>query len=97
MLQVLHNDYQDKTYANVHTVMPLGKGVEKMIPENPTVFYSMDDSGLNYPQELPDWIKKIIMDSSEYNETGQMNDWPDENMADFREGPPPEDDEHIPF
>ena len=70
MLQVLHNDYQDKTYANVHTVMPIGKGVDKMIPENPTMFYSMDDSGLNYPSELPDWIKKIIMESREYQEAG---------------------------
>ena len=96
MLQVLHNDHQDKTYANVHTVMPIGKGVEKMVSENPTVFYSMDDSGLNYPSTLPDWIKKIIMDSREYNETGQMNDWPDENPADFREGPPV-DDSGIPF
>ena len=28
--------------------------------------------------------------------TGQMNDWPDENPADFREGPPV-DDSGIPF
>ena len=91
MLQVLHNDYEGKTYANVQTVMPLAKGVEKLVSENPTVFYSMDDDGLNYPSGLPDWIKKIIMESREYNENGQMNDWPDENPADFREGPPVDD------
>ena len=96
MLQVLHNDYEGKTYANVQTVMPLAKGVEKLVSENPTVFYSMDDDGLNYPSGLPDWIKKIIMESREYNENGQMNDWPDENPADFREGPPVTD-ENIPF
>ena len=96
-LQVLHQEYNDKTYANVHTVIPVLQGSDKIIPENPLVFYSMEDSELNYPETLPEWIRNIIMKSREYNETGQMNDWPDNNQADYREGPPVEDDDDLPF
>jgi len=90
-LQVLHQQHNEKTYANVHTVLPAAKG-DKIDPENPTMFYSMADSGLMVPEGVPEWIKNIIMKSQEWNETGQQNDYPGDQMS-----PPPVDDSDIPF
>ena len=93
LLNVIHKESNGKTYANVAAAMPLPNKMEKLAPENPSIFYSMEDMGLNVPDGIPDWIVKKIHNSREWNETGQMNDWPDENPADYREP----DQEDIPF
>jgi hypothetical protein len=95
-LNVIHNEYEGKTYANITTAMPLIKGIERRDPENPLIYYSMEDHGLNIPEEVYDWQKKIIMKSKEYNEIGQQvdgrenNNWPGAT-------PPVPDDDQIPF
>lgn len=91
LLNVVHKETNGKTYANVVAAMPLAKGMPKLQPENETIFYSMEDHGLKFPEIIPAWIQKKIMNSVEYNQTGQMNDWPDENPADYREGPVDDD------
>jgi hypothetical protein len=96
-LNVIHNSYEGKTYANVATAMPLMKGIDRREPENPVVYYSMEDHGLSIPDNVYDWQKKIIMESQEWNETGQQN----EEWGDKGDGPPidnnPVEDEQIPF
>ena len=95
LLQVLHQEYNEKTYANVHTIMPIPKGADKTLPENPTIFYSMEDHGLDFPKSIPEWIQGIIMKSKEYNETGQMNDFPEDHG--MEEPPIFGPDESVPF
>jgi len=93
-LNVIHNSYEGKTYANVAAAMPLIKGIERREPENPVIYYSMEDHQLNIPPEVYDWQKKIIMESREFNETGQQNEeWGDQGAG----PPPPTEEDHIPF
>jgi hypothetical protein len=98
-LNIVHNEKGGKTYANIHSIVPLSPGMSKVTPFNEIVYYSMDE-GLTVPEKAPDWIKSKIMASLEWNEgPGQQNDWPDDNAADYKEGSdePPIDDSDIPF
>ena len=92
-LNIVHNTVGDKTYANVATAMPLLKGMPKLQPENPELYYSIEDHGLNIPDEIHDWQKKIIMESREFNETGQQN----EEWGDRGNGPPVDEADDVPF
>ena len=89
-IQVLHERYNDKEYANVHAVLPAAKG-DKIDPETPTVFYSIEDSGLVIPEGIPEWIQNIIMKSQEYTRTDENGGY---NPTDDT---PPPDDSDIPF
>ena len=97
-LNIVHNKKEDKTYANIGTIVPLGQGMKKVEPYNEIVYYAMDE-GMEVPEKAPDWIKAKIMASLEWNEgAGQRNDWPDDHGA---EEPPihgyEEDSDKIPF
>ena len=95
-LNIIHNSYEGKTYANIAAAMPLMKGIDRRDPENPIIYYSMEDHGLSIPDTVYDWQKKIIMESKEYNETGQQNEeWGDAGNA--HADRPPIDDTDIPF
>jgi len=94
-LNVFHNTKGEKTYANISSVVPLSKGMEKLEPFNDILYFSFDEE-MEVPKDIPNWLEKKIYASEEYNTTGQQNDWPDENPADFREGPPV-DDSDMPF
>lgn len=94
-LNVVHNysEKHQKDFANVGSIVPLSKGMQKVKPVNELVYWSFDERG-EMP-EIPEWIMNILMKSSEYNQEGQQNDWPDYEPP----GEPPHDheDEHIPF
>jgi len=92
-LNIIHNDYEGKTYANVSTAMPLLKGTPKLTAQNEMIYYSMEDHGLSIPEGVHDWQKKIIMESMEWNETGQQN----EEWGDKGDGPPIDDSGDIPL
>ena len=49
LLNIVHNESNGKTYANISGVMAVTDGTEPMIPENNT--------------EPPDWVKKIQSES----------------------------------
>ncbi len=66
MIQVIHNKKDEKTYANIAAIMPLMKGTEPLIPENPLVFYSMTDHRDQIPEGTPDWVRDIIKTSDEW-------------------------------
>jgi hypothetical protein len=100
-LQVLHEKADNgKTYANVKTALPIQKGSEKLEPENPTQYYSIEDSGLKLPDNIPNWIEEIIMKSREWTDQGmsEMN-YPDDHGMEEPpiHGEPPIDESEIPF
>jgi len=70
LLNVMHKESKGKTYANVATAMPLAKNMPKLKPENPTIFYSIEDDGFNFPKTIPEWIQKKIKNSIEYQNAG---------------------------
>jgi len=88
-----------KTYANVSSVNPLAKGMQRLKPENPMVFFSLDECGKNIvvPESVPDWLKAKIMQSEEcVNEQrhGGAPEPTEEEMANVGSNGP---DEDIPF
>lgn len=66
MIQVIHNKSGDKTYANIAAIMPLMKGVAPLVPENPLVFFSLQDHHDQLPEKIPDWVRDIIKTSDEW-------------------------------
>mgnify|MGYP001276989949 CR=1 FL=1 len=66
MIQVIHNKSGDKIYANIAAIMPLMKGTAPLTPENPTVFYSIEDHRDQIPAGVPDWVRDIIKTSDEW-------------------------------
>lgn len=65
MIQIIHSTKDTKTFANVSSIMPLYKGLQKREPENPVKFFSMSDHS-EIPEGTPDWIKELIEQSSEW-------------------------------
>jgi len=90
-LQVIHARREDKVYANVSAVIPYPKQLEKLIPENKPMFYSIEDHGRNIPVGTPDWIKEIIAKSKEWSNPVYQAGNDDDGF-----GPPAEEDQ-IPF
>jgi hypothetical protein len=89
MIQVIHNKSGDKTYANIAAIMPLMKGVAPLTPENPLVFYSMQDHRDQIPEKVPEWVRDIIKTSDEW-----------QNFVPIEESHPPttdDDNQDVPF
>jgi hypothetical protein len=98
LLSIIHKNHNNKTYANVASASPLISSMQKRTPENPTIFYSIEDHGFSVPDTVPDWIKKKIFGCREFNEEGQQNDgpppgWEEEYRGAVDDGP----DDGIPF
>ncbi|MHC4183576.1 MAG: phage replication initiation protein, NGO0469 family [Planctomycetota bacterium] len=87
-IQVIHNRVDDKTWANINAIMPYTKP-GKPKPENPLRFFSLED-GFDIPPNTPEFIVKMIEESSEWNQ---------EPSAEPPEGPgfAPDESEDIPF
>jgi hypothetical protein len=62
MLNVVHNQSNGKTYANVASVMPLPKAMAKPAPVNKDLYFNLDDGDVS---ALPEWIKNIVNKSKE--------------------------------
>ena len=98
LIQIIHTQRGDKTYANVATVAKLMAGMEEKEPENPVVIYDMGVDGTNFPESMPEWIRKRVMASQEMQEKAVKEGGeipPDEPSGDFDDAP--ELDETIPF
>jgi len=65
-IQVIHETKDGKTYANVATVIQLGKGTPKKSSENPTRYFSFEEHQDAIPDGTPDWIKDKIKASEEW-------------------------------
>src|SRR5688500_17442712 len=67
-LNIVHETSRDgKVYATVQTIMALPKGVTPPKPETPQLFFSFEENA-DLPAGVPDWIKKIQMESKEWQE-----------------------------
>jgi len=81
LLQIIHTQRGDKTYANIATVAKLMSGMETKEPENPVVIYDMGVDGTDFPKTMPDWIRKKIMASKEM-QNKDINDGGDDPELD---------------
>lgn len=82
MIQVIHNHNKNtgKTYANVASVIPLIRSMEKKTPVHVPVYFDFDEE-MELP-ELPEWILNRIRESQEWElrvkgKTPKGNDEPD--------------------
>jgi len=80
MLNLIHKTNDRGTFANVASVMPLMKGMEKRKPENPLISFSFDDPEIEIPKGTPQWIEDKIKSSEEWafinREVGQESKKP---------------------
>jgi hypothetical protein len=67
MVNVLHEDKNGKTYANVASLTPLPKGMDKPVCSDAALIYDDDEFRHNY-DHLPEWLQKKI--------DGQVKDEP---------------------
>lgn len=63
-IQVMHEESNGKTYANVSAVMVVSKDqqarAKSVKPENEPIVFSLDDSDDATYQKLPNWLKEKI-------------------------------------
>src|SRR6478736_36525 len=62
-LNIVHESKGDKTYANITSIMPLGKGMAKVAQENKPLYFSLDDQDLTsvkFPENMPKWMQEKI-------------------------------------
>ena len=105
-VQIIHNIGQDgKVWENVAAVMALPKGVKKLKSENELRFFSFEDDLDDIPDDVPEWIAKLMKQSSEYQAmeqaaglSGQAVDQGADDRPPYNEDLIPEDeDDDIPF
>ena len=65
MIQVVHNQSGDKTYANVGTLMStkkIAKGINELSS------FSIEDPDIELYNTFPEWLKTVISEAQEWNE-----------------------------
>ena len=96
MINVIHNTRNGKTYANVGSIAPLMKGMEKKEPENPIVSFSIVNDGFNnIPEGTSEKVIAKIQNSLEYE--AWSGDKPGEDVYNEMNPPPADDTDQIPF
>jgi hypothetical protein len=66
LLQVVHQQKNGKTFANISTIAKLMKNMQKLKPENGMIQYSIEVNSFEIPDNVPDWVKKKIAQSEEH-------------------------------
>ena len=66
MLNVIHNVYKEKTYANIETITPLPTSIKCPKQINPSMNFDLQVFDAKKYAILPEWIQKIIVESPEY-------------------------------
>jgi hypothetical protein len=92
-LQVLHKRKDDKTYANIVSIVPVMKGTTKKDPQNDVRYFSFEEHD-QLPENTPDWIIDIIKNSDEWEALQNPNSIEKSGQG-YDERNPPDDD--IPF
>lgn len=94
LIQIVHNQHNNKTYANMSSIMKLPKGMEPLGLENPKLEFSLEDEALDVAtyEKLSDSIKATIAKSPEYMELQKPTG---EQIAAVAS--PPISDDEIPF
>ena len=88
-INVVHNVSDNKTYANVASIMPLPEGIKCPDAVNPPVSFDIDEFKTEIFESLPEGIQKIINTSDERAgiDMGGITD----------EEPPPHTDDDVAF
>lgn len=98
LLTVVHNESNGTIYANVGSVSPLVKGTSKRKAETERLYFTLSDipagAPLTWPKNMPDWMRETIMKSAEYVTRFEGGAHEDQGGYD---GPPPIEDDDIPF
>ena len=84
------------TISYISAVMQMPQGMPEMKPENPALYYSIDEHGMNIPDNIYGWLQEKIKGSPEYANAGsapQNQEPPPEDTTDY--SIPPTDD--LPF
>lgn len=70
MIQIIHRHgegpYKGSVYANMDGIMPLYKGVEPPTPRRRPTYFDFADGEARIPDDVPDYIKDMIMASPEW-------------------------------
>lgn len=98
-LSIIHAAKNDKTYANISSIMKLPKGVVAAAAENPLVYFSLEadefdrDTFLTFGENL----QTIIKGSPEYAALSKPKQSQDYHAPHFEQGDPGFNAEDIPF
>lgn len=95
MLNVVHEEKDDTTYANVATIMRLPKGTKAPTPKNETLCFSLDTYDEHEFSKLSEKLRDTIMKSPEYKKA--MGQWIGDEPASNGHYEPGSLDDEIPF
>ena len=71
LINVVHKTRESgKTYAEVSSISPIPKGMEKPVPSNKPILLSYEDWNENVYNSLPEWLRNRIAESEEYKALG---------------------------
>jgi hypothetical protein len=65
-LQVMHDDFDGKTYANITTAIPAPKGIKPVGKIVPTLFSVDDLQTPELPATMAAWMQDLVRESREY-------------------------------
>jgi hypothetical protein len=65
-INIVHEIKDKKTRAKLSAVLPLGKGMAKPISSTKPWRYDITENGQDFPEELSEGFKKIILKSQEF-------------------------------
>ena len=92
LLQVIHREYNGKKYANMASIMTLPKGMARPQLRTEAVVYDIDEDDPAKVNDLPEWIKDIIVKSDSYQQRiGKGNDVERPEFTEL------DDEEELPF
>lgn len=95
-INVVHETKGNKTRAKVTAVMPLGKGMEKLTPSIIPWRYDIIEDGEEFPPELTDGFRKMILNSAEMTGSTESDTEDTEDTEDPEYGPD-DNPENLPF
>lgn len=87
LINVIHRDSGDKTYPQVASIMALPKGMKPGKLSTDPLIFDLDKDELNLIEFLPEWIQKIIKNSTTYQEKTLVPPEVNELPADDEEAP----------
>ena len=72
-MQIIHatRESDGRVFANISAILPLPKGATKPEPVNPKVQFDIEDAAV--PEQVPEWIVKIIEASEEWQARAAAN------------------------
>lgn len=101
LLQIIHANKADKTYANIAAVVKLPKGTQAPAPSNTLTYFTLENFSPGVFGTLSEGIRGVIMKSPEYQEIARKqnsgNSAPDADEAGPRLPLSDDLDDSIPF